>query len=119
MHTTGGYLTQVVWTHRNVFDIRSDEDVYWCAADVGWVTGHSYIVYGPLANRTTSVLYEGAPVFPDKDRPRSDDERDGVDVDEHGSSAAQLDGVRGGRERVGGNDHLVAGADLEGEQREV
>jgi len=68
MHTTGGYLTQVVWTHANVFDIRPDDDVYWCAADVGWVTGHSYIVYGPLANRTTSVLYEGTPDHPDKDR---------------------------------------------------
>jgi acetyl-CoA synthetase len=68
MHTTGGYLTQVAWTHRNVFDIRPDEDVYWCAADVGWVTGHSYIVYGPLANRTTGVIYEGTPDHPDKDR---------------------------------------------------
>jgi acetyl-CoA synthetase len=68
MHTTGGYLTQVAWTHRNVFDLRPDDDVYWCAADVGWVTGHSYIVYGPLSNRTTSVMYEGAPDFPDKDR---------------------------------------------------
>jgi len=68
MHTTGGYLTQVVWTHANVFDIRPDDDVYWCAADVGWVTGHSYIVYGPLANRTTSVLYEGTPDHPEKDR---------------------------------------------------
>ena len=68
MHTTGGYLTQVCWTHKFVFDIQPDTDVYWCAADVGWVTGHSYIVYGPLANRTTSVLYEGTPDFPDKDR---------------------------------------------------
>jgi acetyl-CoA synthetase len=68
MHSTGGYLTQVAWTHQNVFDIKPDTDVYWCAADVGWVTGHSYIVYGPLANRTTSVMYEGAPDFPDKDR---------------------------------------------------
>jgi acetyl-CoA synthetase len=68
MHTTGGYLTQVAWTHLNVFDIKPDTDVYWCAADVGWVTGHSYIVYGPLANRTTSVMYEGTPDFPDKDR---------------------------------------------------
>src|SRR6266540_744086 len=64
MHTTGGYLTQVAWTHQNVFDIKPDTDVYWCAADVGWVTGHSYIVYGPLANRTTSVMYEGTPDFP-------------------------------------------------------
>ncbi len=68
MHTTGGYLTQVAFTHRYVFDLKPDTDVYWCAADVGWVTGHSYIVYGPLANRTTSVLYEGSPDFPDKDR---------------------------------------------------
>jgi acetyl-CoA synthetase len=80
MHTTGGYLTQVAWTHRNVFDIRSDDDVYWCAADVGWVTGHSYIVYGPLANRTTSVLYEGTPDFPDKDRLWSIIEKYGVTI---------------------------------------
>jgi len=68
MHTTGGYLTQVAWTHKYVFDLHADTDVYWCSADVGWVTGHSYIVYGPLANRATSVLYEGTPDFPDKDR---------------------------------------------------
>ena len=68
MHTTGGYLTQVAFTHKYVFDLHPDTDVYWCAADVGWVTGHSYIVYGPLANRTTSVMYEGSPDFPDKDR---------------------------------------------------
>jgi acetyl-CoA synthetase len=68
MHTTGGYLTQVAYTHRTVFDLRPDTDVYWCAADVGWVTGHSYIVYGPLANQTTSVMYEGSPDYPDKDR---------------------------------------------------
>ena len=68
MHTTGGYLTQVAFTHRTVFDLDSERDVYWCAADVGWVTGHSYIVYGPLMNRATSVMYEGTPDFPDKDR---------------------------------------------------
>jgi acetyl-CoA synthetase len=67
VHTTGGYLAQVSATHRMIFDIH-DEDVYWCAADIGWVTGHSYIVYGPLANHTTSILYEGAPDWPDKDR---------------------------------------------------
>jgi acetyl-CoA synthetase len=67
LHTTGGYLTGVAWTHRNVFDLKPEEDVYWCAADVGWVTGHSYIVYGPLANGATSVMYEGAPDYPDKD----------------------------------------------------
>jgi acetyl-CoA synthetase len=68
MHTTGGYLTQVAYTHKYVFDLKADTDIYWCAADIGWVTGHSYIVYGPLANGATSVLYEGAPDFPDKDR---------------------------------------------------
>jgi acetyl-CoA synthetase len=68
MHSTGGYLTQVASTHREVFDLKPDTDVYWCAADIGWVTGHSYIVYGPLANRTTSVLYEGTPNHPAEDR---------------------------------------------------
>ncbi len=68
MHTTGGYLTQVAYTHKYVFDLEADTDVYWCAADIGWVTGHSYIVYGPLANGATSVLYEGAPDHPGKDR---------------------------------------------------
>jgi acetyl-CoA synthetase len=66
-HTTGGYLTQVAATHRMIFDIQ-DDDVFWCAADCGWVTGHSYIVYGPLANHTTGIMYEGAPDWPDKDR---------------------------------------------------
>ncbi len=68
VHTQGGYLTQVMTTHSYVFDVKPDEDIYWCAADIGWVTGHSYIVYGPLANRTTSVIYEGAPNHPDFDR---------------------------------------------------
>jgi acetyl-CoA synthetase len=67
LHTTGGYLVGVAATHRDVFDLH-DDDVYWCAADIGWVTGHSYIVYGPLANGATGVMYEGAPGFPDKDR---------------------------------------------------
>jgi acetyl-CoA synthetase len=78
MHTTGGYLTQVAYTHRYVFDLQPDEDVYWCAADIGWVTGHSYIVYGPLANRATSVMYEGVPNFPAEDRFWSIVERYGV-----------------------------------------
>ena len=60
-HTTGGYLTQCAYTHRNVFDVHPERDIYWCAADVGWVTGHSYIVYGPLTNAATSILYEGVP----------------------------------------------------------
>jgi acetyl-CoA synthetase len=66
-HTTGGYLTYCAFTHKYVFDIH-DDDVWWCAADVGWVTGHSYIVYGPLTNGVTGVLYEGDPTFPDVDR---------------------------------------------------
>jgi acetyl-CoA synthetase len=66
LHTTGGYLTEVAATHRYVFDLKPEEDVYWCAADVGWVTGHSYIVYGPLANGATSVMWEGAPDYPHK-----------------------------------------------------
>jgi acetyl-CoA synthetase len=68
LHTSGGYLTQVAWTHWAVFDLKPDEDVYWCAADIGWVTGHSYIVYGPLANRATSFMYEGTPNTPDEGR---------------------------------------------------
>ncbi|MDQ1375095.1 MAG: acetyl-CoA synthetase, partial [Actinomycetota bacterium] len=80
MHTTGGYLTQVAFTHRYVFDIHPESDVYWCAADIGWVTGHSYIVYGPLANGATSVMYEGTPDFPDKDRWWSIVERYGVSI---------------------------------------
>ncbi len=64
LHTTGGYMTGVTATHRYVFDLKPEEDVYWCAADVGWVTGHSYIVYGPLANGATSVMWEGAPDYP-------------------------------------------------------
>jgi acetyl-CoA synthetase len=80
MHTTGGYLTQVAFTHRAVFDLHPERDVYWCAADVGWVTGHSYIVYGPLANGATSVMYEGTPDFPDRDRWWSIVERYGVTI---------------------------------------
>jgi acetyl-CoA synthetase len=68
LHTTGGYLTQVAYTHHAVFDIKPDADLYWCAADIGWITGHSYIVYGPLANRTTSFLYEGVPNSPHEGR---------------------------------------------------
>ena len=66
LHTTGGYLTGVSATHKYVFDLHPETDVYWCAADVGWVTGHSYIVYGPLCNGATSVMYEGAPDYPHK-----------------------------------------------------
>jgi acetyl-CoA synthetase len=80
MHTTGGYLTQAAFTHKYVFDLHPDTDVYWCAADIGWVTGHSYIVYGPLANGATSVMYEGAPDQPDKDRLWDIAERHGVTI---------------------------------------
>jgi len=68
VHSQAGYLTAVMTTHSYVFDLKPDSDVYWCGADIGWVTGHSYIVYGPLANRATSVIYEGAPNFPDFER---------------------------------------------------
>ncbi|QYM77105.1 acetate--CoA ligase [Leucobacter luti] len=65
LHTSGGYLTQASTTHRNVFDLKADTDVYWCTADIGWITGHSYVVYGPLANGATQVIYEGTPETPD------------------------------------------------------
>ncbi|MGK8559208.1 acetate--CoA ligase [Nocardia gipuzkoensis] len=68
LHTTGGYLTQTAYTHHHVFDHKAGHDVYWCTADIGWVTGHSYIVYGPLANRATQVVYEGTPNYPDEHR---------------------------------------------------
>jgi len=67
LHTTGGYLTQTAYTTKMIFDLK-DEDVYWCTADIGWVTGHSYVVYGPLANGATVIMYEGAPNYPDYDR---------------------------------------------------
>jgi acetyl-CoA synthetase len=68
LHTSGGYLTQAAFTHHAVFDLKPDTDVYWCAADIGWVTGHSYIVYGPLTNRATQVMYEGTPDTPHRGR---------------------------------------------------
>ncbi len=80
MHTTGGYLTQVAYTHRYVFDLHPETDVFWCTADVGWVTGHSYIVYGPLANGATVVMYEGVPNHPGNDRFWSIIEKYGVTI---------------------------------------
>jgi len=68
LHTSGGYLTQAAFTHFNVFDLKADKDIYWCTADVGWITGHSYVVYGPLANRATQLMYEGTPDTPHKGR---------------------------------------------------
>ena len=67
LHTTGGYLCVCISTRKYVFDLR-EEDVFWCTADVGWVTGHSYVVYGPLANGATTLMYEGAPNWPETDR---------------------------------------------------
>jgi acetyl-CoA synthetase len=80
VHTTAGYLCGAASTHHYIFDLKADSDVYWCAADIGWITGHSYIVYGPLCNGATSVLYEGTPDFPDKDRWWSIIERYGVTI---------------------------------------
>jgi acetyl-CoA synthetase len=68
IHTSGGYLTQASYTHYNVFDIKPEADIYWCTADIGWVTGHTYIVYGPLSNGATQVVYEGTPASPDEHR---------------------------------------------------
>ena len=68
LHTTGGYLTQTSYTTHAVFDLKPETDVYWCTADIGWVTGHSYIVYGPLSNGATQVMYEGTPDTPHKGR---------------------------------------------------
>ncbi len=79
LHTTGGYLAQVAWTMRHVFDVK-DEDTYWCTADVGWVTGHSYVVYGPLAVGATTMMYEGAPLHPHPDRLWSMIERHGATI---------------------------------------
>ncbi|RMH69577.1 MAG: acetyl-coenzyme A synthetase, partial [Actinomyces sp.] len=73
MHTTGGYLTQVAFTHKYVFDLHPETDVFWCAADIGWVTGHSYIVYGPLTNGCTQVMYEGTPDTPRAELREGDD----------------------------------------------
>ncbi|WP_433663502.1 acetate--CoA ligase [Nocardia sp. CA-128927] len=80
LHTSGGYLTQAAYTHHNVFDHKAGQDVYWCTADIGWVTGHSYIVYGPLANRATQVVYEGTPNSPDEHRHFQIIEKYGVSV---------------------------------------
>jgi acetyl-CoA synthetase len=80
VHTTAGYLVGVATSHHYIFDLKRDDDVYWCAADIGWITGHSYIVYGPLCNQATSVLYEGTPDYPDKDRWWSVIERYGVTI---------------------------------------
>jgi acetyl-CoA synthetase len=80
VHTTAGYLVGVATTHDYIFDLKTEQDVYWCAADIGWITGHSYIVYGPLCNGATSVVYEGTPDFPDKDRWWEIVERYGVTI---------------------------------------
>ena len=80
VHTTAGYLVGAATTHHYIFDVKPETDVYWCAADVGWVTGHTYIVYGPLCNVTTGVIFEGVPDYPDKDRWWDIVERYGVTI---------------------------------------
>ena len=79
-HTTAGYLVGVATTHSLIFDLKPETDVYWCAADIGWITGHSYIVYGPLCNGATSVMYEGTPDFPNHERWWEIVERYGVTI---------------------------------------
>ena len=80
MHTSGGYLTQASYTHHNVFDVKPETDVYWCTADIGWVTGHTYIVYGPLSNGVTQVVYEGTPASPSEHRHFEVIEKYGVSI---------------------------------------
>ncbi len=80
VHTTGGYLTQSSYTHHNVFDIKPETDVYWCTADIGWITGHTYVIYGPLSNGATQVLYEGTPASPTEHRHFEVIEKYGVTV---------------------------------------
>jgi acetyl-CoA synthetase len=80
LHTSGGYLTQAAYTHKNVFDLHSESDVYWCTADIGWITGHSYVAYGPLANGASQVIYEGTPESPDWGRWWSIVEKYGVSI---------------------------------------
>lgn len=80
IHTSGGYLVQSSYTHYNVFDIKPETDVYWCTADIGWVTGHTYIVYGPLSNGCTQVVYEGTPNSPNEHRHFEVIEKYGVTV---------------------------------------
>ena len=88
MHTTAGYLTQVAWTHRNVFDLRPESDVYWCAADVGWVTGHSYIVYGPLVQRGHLGALRRNSRHPPRGEPQRVSSRSGTRTDCGTSSSA-------------------------------
>jgi len=102
-HTTGGYLVGVATTHHYVFDLKPEHDVYWCAADIGWITGHSYIVYGPLCNGATSVLYEGTPDFPDKDRWWAIVERYGVTILYTAPTAIRAH-MKWGPERAGEHD---------------
>src|SRR5918995_287268 len=103
LHTTAGYLTGVTATHKLVFDLKPETDVYWCGADVGWVTGHSYIVYGPLANGATSVLYEGAPNYPAEDRWWQIIERYGVTIFYTAPTAIRAC-MKWGREHPDGHD---------------
>lgn len=97
LHTSGGYLTQAAYTHRNVFDLHPETDVYWCTADVGWITGHSYVVYGPLANGATQIIYEGTPDTPHPGRWWEIIERYGVTIF-YTAPTAIRSFMKGGRE---------------------
>ena len=108
-HTTGGYLVGAATTHHYVFDLKPETDVYWCAADIGWITGHSYIVYGPLCNGATSVLYEGTPDFPDKARWWSIVERYGVTILYTAPTAIRAH-MKWGPEHAAGHDLSLAAA---------
>jgi acetyl-CoA synthetase len=103
LHTTGGYLTHVTATHKAIFDIK-DSDVYWCTADIGWITGHSYVVYGPLANGATTFMYEGVPTYPEADRWWDIIERWGVTIFYTAPTAI--------RTFIRLGDHLPKGRDL-------
>jgi len=103
VHTTGGYLVGTAATHHYIFDHKPETDVYWCAADIGWITGHSYIVYGPLCNGATSVIYEGTPDFPDKDRWWAIVERYGVTILYTAPTAIRAH-MKWGEEHAAGHD---------------
>ena len=109
VHTTGGYLTGTYATTKLVFDLK-DEDVYWCTADIGWVTGHSYVVYGPFANGATVLMYEGAPDWPKKDRFWSLIEKYGVTIFYTAPTAIRAF-MKWGTEWPAKHDLVVAAAD--------
>ena len=108
-HTTAGYLVGVATTHSLIFDLKPETDVYWCAADIGWITGHSYIVYGPLCNGATSVMYEGTPDFPNHERWWEIVERYGVTILYTAPTAIRAH-MKWGPEHAAAHDLVVAAA---------